>query len=66
MAAMMNMNLLFGMSMSAFDQTHNVCEILEAIAPNVGELHLFKEDIPEVCMGRKSRFFIFSRCFNFV
>jgi len=36
---------------SAFDQTHDMCEILENIAPNVNELQLFKDDVGGVCMG---------------
>ena len=54
---------LFGMP--TFDQAHEVCEILANIAPNVNEMQLFTDDVPEVCMSRKC-LFIFSRCFNFV
>lgn len=53
--AMMNMNVLFGNP--AFDKkTHDVCEILEIIAPNVSELQLFRDETTELCMGRECLF----------
>lgn len=57
LATMMNMNMWLGMS--AFDQKrHDMCEILERIAPNVGELHLFRDDAVEVHMGRECLFIL--------
>jgi len=44
--------------MPAFDQAHEVCEILEKIAPNVNELQLFMDDVPDMCMGRESPFIL--------
>lgn len=49
MGTMMNMDLLFGMS--AIDKPHDTCDILERIAPNVSELHLFRDDVGDVCMS---------------
>ena len=63
--AMMNMNLLLGMS--AFNHTQDLCEMLEIVAPNVSELQLFGDDVPEVCMSRKCLFiFPLFRRFNSV
>ena len=39
-------NLLFGIS--AIHKIRDVCDILESIAPNVNELHLFGDDVGEV------------------
>jgi hypothetical protein len=47
-------NMLFGMS--AFDQAHDVCGILENVAPNVDDLRLFMDDVPEGCMSRECLF----------
>lgn len=43
---------LFGTS--AFEETRDLCDILERVAPNVSELHLFRDDVEEVSMARKS------------
>ena len=53
----MTANTFFGMS--AFGLGHDVCEILETIAPNVSELQLFRDDVPGVCISRECRIFIF-------
>ena len=58
----MNMDLLFGMS--AFDQTHDVCKILESVAPNVSELQLFRDDAPDLCMRRECLLSSFRFCFT--
>jgi hypothetical protein len=57
MGEMMTANTFFGMS--AFGLGHDVCEILETIAPNVSELQLFRDDVPGVCISRECRIFIF-------
>ena len=44
-------NPLFGMP--TLDQAHEMCEILESIAPNVNEMQLFTDDSPEECVRRK-------------
>jgi len=50
-------NALFGMP--AFGQEYEVCEVLENIAPNVNEMQLFADDIPEACIGGKCPFNFF-------
>ena len=47
-------NALFGMP--AFDEVHEVCEILENIAPNVNEMQLFTDEAPDLCMTGKCLF----------
>ncbi|KAF9646444.1 hypothetical protein BDM02DRAFT_3118676 [Thelephora ganbajun] len=57
MGGIMNTNVFFGIP--AFEQTRDVCEILESVAPNVSELQLFRDDVAEVCMGRECLHLIF-------
>lgn len=59
----MNVNVMFGIA--AFDQASDLCEILEKIAPNVNELELFMDDIPEICTSGEYPLSYFSRCFQF-
>jgi hypothetical protein len=54
-------NLLFGTS--AIDQTYDICNILERIAPNVSELQLFRDDDgSDVCMSGKCRVLLIFSC----
>jgi len=50
-----NMDLLFGTS--AIEGTHDLCDILELIAPNVSELQLFRDDFGDVstCWSRGAK-----------